>query len=212
LFSSIKPSKGEIVKFLLHNFASSACLGFLLILPLFAMEIVNRRKYNEDFPIVLFFGMWESVCAISIILLPLAQARWPGKHGMMSSDLKLGSMLLANPKSSAVVSIVIFLALGIITLLASLGWAPIQTLINGPNSGQDYVPGLLISTGIFWLAVAAAIIANAPVVRTLQTEGRLFAHKINILIIILFVFFLAIGLTGLILDQWPCFMGVQMCD
>jgi hypothetical protein len=111
-----------------------------------------------------------------------------------------------------VVSIAIFLVLGALALLDSLGWLPLQALINGSNPERDHLPGLLISTGIFWLIVAAAIIANTPVVRTLQAEGRLFAHPINAIIVVLFISFLAIGLTSLIIDQWPCFLGVQMCD
>ncbi len=197
---------------ILQNLVSSAFIGFLFILPFMTMEIINRRNYDEPFPFVLFFGMWQIVFAISLLLLPLVRARRSGKPGTVDTGANRRSALFANPTLSAAVSAAIFLTLGVLALLDNLGWLPLQSFINGPDPEQEYLPGLFINTGIFCIIIAAAVIANIPVVRTLQAGGGLFAHSINITIVAVFVFFFAAGLASLVIDQWPCFLGVPLCD
>ena len=51
----------------------SALISLLLILPFMTMEVVNRRDFNEDFPYMLFFVMWQSLFSISLILWPVLQ-------------------------------------------------------------------------------------------------------------------------------------------
>jgi hypothetical protein len=88
----------------------------------------------------------------------------------------------------------------------------LDRLFNGPNPEVTYLPGQILALGFFAIPVAAGIIAGGPIVRTLQAGGSLFAHPIHLLIITLILSTLAIGLGGLIVDQWPCFMGVPNCD
>ena len=110
------------------------------------------------------------------------------------------------------ISVVLVLSFGILFLLDSLGWVPLQTLINGPNPEQDYLPGMFISLGLFSIPVAAGIIACGPIARTLRAGGSLFAHPINLIIVVFFLSTFALGLASLIIDQWPCFVGVPNCD
>ena len=51
-------SPGGIMQSVLKTFGSSALISLLLILPLMIMEVVNRRNFNEDFPIGLFVMLW----------------------------------------------------------------------------------------------------------------------------------------------------------
>jgi hypothetical protein len=176
------------------------------------MEVVNRRVFKEDFPVFLFFVMWFNMFAISLILLPFVRARRIGNQDMANPVPMQRNTLLTNPKSAAVISVVLLLSPGILFLLDSLGWVSQQSLINGPNPAQEYLPGLFISLGLFSLPVAAGIIACGPIVRTLRAGGSLFAHPINLIIVAFLLSTFAIGLVSLIIDQWPCFIGVPNCD
>jgi hypothetical protein len=60
--------------------------------------------------------------------------------------------------------------------------------------------------------IAAGIIAGRPIVSTLRAGGSLFAHPINLIIIVFILSTFAIGFASFIIDQWPCFIGVPNCD
>jgi len=51
-------SIGDIMQTMLKAIRSLALLSLLLILPFMIMEVVNRRNFNEGFPISLFVIMW----------------------------------------------------------------------------------------------------------------------------------------------------------
>jgi len=210
-------SLGDIMQATLKTLGSSALINFLLILPFMMMEVVNRRNFNEDFPILLFFGMWINLFAISLILLPIVRGRRTGNHDMANPVPAQENTLLTNPKSAAMISVVLILAPGILPLLDSLGWEPLERLLNGPNPEQLYVfgvrvPSQFIALLLISLPVAAGIIAGRPIVSTLRAGGSLFVHPINLIIVVFILSTFAIGLANLIIDQWPCFIGVPNCD
>ena len=176
------------------------------------MEVVNRRNFNEGFPFVLFFVMWFNLFAISLILLPILQARWTGNHDMGNSAPTRGSTVLTNPRWAAIISIALILFPGILLLLDSLGWLSLDRLVNGPNPEVAYLPGLFIFLGLIMFPVAAGIIAAGPIVGTLQTGGRLFTHPIHLIIVVIILSILVVGFSSLLIDQWPCFIGVPNCD
>lgn len=191
---------------------SSAVIGFLLITPLMIMEVVNRRQFEEDFPFVLFFGLWFNVFGIMLILLPIVRGGLIGKQNTENVVPAQRKTLLASPTAAAITSLVLILLPLILFWLASMGWAPMQRLINGPNPEQAYLPGLFISYALISLIVAGGVIAGMPVVRTLRAGGSLFAHPVNVIIMGVLLALFAFGLGSLIVDQWPCFIGVPVCD
>ena len=77
---------------------------------------------------------------------------------------------------------------------------------------MPYLPGQILSFSLILFPIAAGIIAGGPIVRTLLAGGRLFAHPFHLIIVVVISFLFAAGLVGLIVDQWPCFMGVPNCD
>jgi hypothetical protein len=205
-------SPGDMMKNALKTLGSSALVGLLLILPFMIMEVVNRRNLNEEFPIVLFFGMWFNLFAISLILLPIVLGGRTGTHDVADPVSAQGNTLLTNPRSAAMISVALILAPGILPLLDSLGWLSLDRLFNGPNPEVAYLPGLFITFGLILFPVAAGGVAGRPIVRTLRAGGSLFAHPINLIIAGVILFLFAWGVVGLIVDQWPCFMGVPVCD
>ena len=196
----------------LKTIGYSALISLLLILPFMVMEVVNRRDYDEDFPFVLFFGLCFNAFAICLILLPVVRGWRTGKHDTANPAPARKSTLLTNPNSAAVIGVTLILSPVILLLLESLGWVSLDTLVNGPNPEQTYIPGLFISLALFSLPVAGGIIAARPVARTLRAGGGLFAYPINLIIVVLLVSMIAYGVASLLIDQWPCFIGVQNCD
>lgn len=205
-------SQRNIMQNLLKTLGSSALVSSLLILPFIIMEVVNRRTFNEDFPFALFFFMWQLLFAISLILLPFFEA-WRARTSDRANAVPAQeNALLTNPKSAAMISVTIYLALGSLPLLDALGWVSLDSIFNGPNPEQVYLPGLFIAFGCFWLTVAAGVIASRPIINTQQAGDSLTAHPINLVIVVIFVSIFAFGLASLIIGQWGCFIGVPLCD
>ena len=110
------------------------------------------------------------------------------------------------------ISIALILSFAIVALLSYLRWAPLDDLINGPNPEQPYVPGLFIALALFSIPVAAGFIARGPVVNTLRAGGSLFAHPLHLIIVVVILTALAWSWGSWVTDQWPCFLGVPLCD
>lgn len=205
------------MKNILTTLRSPALISLLLVIPFMIMEVVNRRNFNEDFPFMLFFGLWLNLFIISIILFPIMVARRTGNHDMVNPIPTQKSTFLTNPKSTAMISAILFLIPVILSLLTFLGWEPLESLFNGPNPEQlsvfgVRVPSQFIALVLFSLPIAAGIIASRTIVRTLRAGGSLFAHPLHLIIVIVLSFFFIAGVVGLIADQWPCFMGLPNCD
>lgn len=196
------------------NLGSSALISVLLILPLMIMEIVNRRNLNEEFPFMLFFVMWLNLFAISLILLPIVRSRRMRNPDVANPVSAQRNTFLSNPRSAAIISVVLILSPFLLSWLDSLSWVPLDLnrLFNGPNPEVPYPPGQIIALFFFSIPIAAGIIAGGPIVRNLRAGGSLFAYPIHLIIVVLIVSTMVIGVGGLVIDQWPCFMGVPNCD
>jgi hypothetical protein len=206
--------KGDIMQTILKTTGLSMLMSFLIILPFMIMEVVNRRHLNEDFPTMLFFVMGLNLFAISLILLPIVRSRRGASRDTVDPVSTPGNMLLTNPWSAAIISVALILFPFILSWLDSLSWVPLDLdrLFNGPNPEVPYPPGQILALAFFAISVAGGIIAGGPIVRTLRGGGSLFAHPIHLIIVALIVSTMAFGLGSLIIDQWPCFMGVPNCD
>jgi hypothetical protein len=86
-------------------------------------------------------------------------------------------------------------------------WMFVETAI-----GIVDVLGSLIVFGAFSLSVLACIIVRAPIVRTLQAGGSLFAHPINLVLTVAILILVTMVVGGIIIDQYPCWIGVPNCD
>ncbi len=210
-------SPGDIMQATLKTLGSSALISFLLILPFMIMEVVNRRNYNEDFPITVFLALWMNLSAISLILLPIVRSRWIAKRDMENPVPIQGDTLLTNPKSAMWISMGIILSLLTIPLLDTLGWISLEQLLTSSSAEKFYVFGFnVMSRFLVFLAIAlpilAGIVASGPIIRTLQAGGSLFAHPINLIIVAFILVPLVLGFVSFFIDQWPCFIGVPNCD
>jgi hypothetical protein len=210
-------TKGDIKRLIFANLGSSAFISFLIVLPFMIMELVNRQSFfvsgKESFPIGLFVMLWILSMLFILILMPIVRNLRRAGHNIMADAVPTqGNTLLTNPKSAAIISIALILSFAIVALLDYLCWAPMDYLINGPNPEQPYVPGLFIALALFSIPVAAGFIARGPIVNSLRAGGSLFAHPINLIIVIVILASLAWSWGSWAIDQWPCFLGVPNCD
>ena len=203
---------GGAVQPILLNLGLSTLTGFLLIFPLVVMEIVNRRNFNEDFPFMLFFVLWLNLFAISLILLPIVRSRRKRALDLAKPVPTPGDTLLTNPKSAALISVGLFLFPILLFWLQSLGWEPLERLFNGPNPERPYLPGQVLSILLISIPVAAGLIAGGPITRSLQGGGSPFAHPLHLIIVVVILLLFTAGAVGMLVDQWPCFIGLPNCD
>jgi len=200
-------SPADVMQTILQSLRSSAVISFLLTVPFMVMEIVNRRNFNEEFPIILFFAIWLNLFAICLILLPIVRSRQGTNREMGNPAPVQRDTLLMNSRLATIISVVILLVIVPVVLLYSLGSNPEQLYVLGFRVPSQFIALVLLS-----LPVAAGMIAGRPIVNTLRDGGSLFAHPIHLIIVVLILSTFAIGLASFIIDQWPCFIGVPNCD
>ena len=209
--------KGDIMQLIRTNLGASALISFLIVLPFMVMEFVNRQSFftsgKESFPIGLFVMLWVLSMLFFLIPMPIVRnLRRAGNNIMPEPVPTQGNTLLTKPKSATMISIALILSFAIVAVLDYLRWVPLDRLFNGPNPEQPYLPGLLIALAFLSIPVAAGFIACGPIVNTLRAGGSLFAHPINLIIVIVILASLAWSWGSWTIDQWPCFLGVPNCD
>ncbi|MGH7598480.1 MAG: hypothetical protein ACREOI_19155 [bacterium] len=78
-------TQGDAMKNLLTNLRSAAISGFILVLPFMTLELVNRRSFHEDFPILLFGILWLLPMIFIVILTPIVR------------NVRAGNSIMTNP-------------------------------------------------------------------------------------------------------------------
>jgi hypothetical protein len=64
-------SEGDTMQNILTSLRFPMIISFLLILPFMIMEFVNRRNFNEGFPIPLFVIMWLLPVLFILTVMPV---------------------------------------------------------------------------------------------------------------------------------------------
>jgi hypothetical protein len=118
--------------------------------------------------------------------------------------------IISNPNSAAITGILLALPFTVLFLLLTLD-IELHLLYN-PNPDQPDVLGSLIVLGTFLLLFAAIIIVSAPIVRTMRAGGSLFAHPINLILASIILVSILAVVGAIIVDQYPCWIGVPNCD
>ncbi|RPI91645.1 MAG: hypothetical protein EHM40_15135 [Chloroflexi bacterium] len=207
---------------MLTNLRSSAVVGFLIVLPFILLEftfvILKRLTFDlrDALDSVVIFGiLWLGVAAILLILMPLVRSMQAGNNSAANPVPAQGNSILTNPASAAMIGFL--LALPFVTLLSLLllgiepPLGPLTPLFRTEPDQPNYL-SLFIVLGAFLLAITGCIIARAPIVRAVQAGRSLFTHPINLMLAIVILFFLTKLVVGLIVDQFPCWIGVPNCD
>lgn len=211
--------KENLMKNTLKNIGLAAGISFLMLLPFLLMELVNRQSFRvagEEFPIPLFIFLFVWGMVFISILVPIVQSLQARGYESASPAPELRDTITkipANPKSAEISVLVLtlpFLAIGAMQILNIE--PPFAQTLNQPDPDKPNFYNTVIPIGAFFLAIAGALFARTSIVQTLQSQGRLFARPISLIIVLLMLLLLAWNWVGFVIDQWPCFLGVPGCD
>ncbi len=121
-----------------------------------------------------------------------------------------------NPKSAAIISIILALPLAIFFPIAVLEIEPfhgiLKTLFTEADGYRANTLGLAVELGAALLLPAAFIVNLVPIVRNVRAGNSIIATPINLLLGVALLVFLAMTWGWALIDQFPCFMGVPNCD
>ncbi len=123
---------------------------------------------------------------------------------------------LRIPRPAAIISCIICLPFAFLFTLVMLNIesniGPLQPLLNNPNPDQPDVLGSLIALGTFLLVLAAFIINLIQIVRTVRAGGSITTHPVNLLLAVVTLVAIVMVIGGIIVDQYPCWIGIPNCD
>jgi len=212
LIKEMNPMKNTLT-----NLGSAGVISFLILLPFLIMELVNRQSFRasgkEEFPIPLFVFLFVWGMVFILILMPIVRSLRARGASFRGEAGNITTKDLANPRSSEVMVLVVALPFLAISALRILNIEPsFAQAFNQPDPDKPNFYNTVIPLGAFLLAVVASLIARMSIVRTLQARGRLLAHPISLILVLLMLVILAWSWGSFVIDQMPCFVGVPGCD
>jgi hypothetical protein len=122
--------------------------------------------------------------------------------------------VFASPNGAAALSLALCLPLAMMVSIALLNIDPIGGPISGVTADGatlDRVGSLLFLAGFALLPVALFVNA-APSVRRLASGQRLVIAPVNLVLGAAIFLALAFLVGAVIIDQYPCWLGVPNCD
>jgi hypothetical protein len=125
--------------------------------------------------------------------------------------------ILTNPRSASIFSFILILPLVLLFPIAALEIEPFYGLIQSAFVQADgyttTVFGKVIMIITILLLPLLAFIANfIPIMKNVRAGNSILAHPVNLLLGIAISSFFIIFIGGVIVDQYPCWMGVPNCD
>lgn len=126
-----------------------------------------------------------------------------------------GAAQLSAPARSAAIATVLALPFALIYSLLVLHIEPPLGLIGslttvGPD--QPNVVGSAIVVGTWALAVVGFVVDLLPIVRDVRAGHPITKHPVNLALAIVILFLVAGFVVSLVIDQYPCWIGVPNCD
>lgn len=126
------------------------------------------------------------------------------------------SGLLIDSKAAAIVGALLALPFAtLFTLLAVLRveppLGPLERLVTTPPD-QPNVAGSAIVLAAWLLCLVAVVVSAWPVVRAARAGAALASKPANLVVAAASLAFALLFVVGIIVDQYPCWIGVPNCD
>ena len=123
---------------------------------------------------------------------------------------------LTSPRSSATLSLLLCLPLVIIFPIMALEIEPFRTALNRlvvKSDGYSTTTfGYALMLFLMASVPAAFIVSIVPPIRSLRVGRGLGAHRVNLALAAVLFLLIAAFVTGFVVDQYPCWIGVPNCD
>ena len=123
--------------------------------------------------------------------------------------------MTARARSAATVGAILALPFALLYSLLVLHIEPplglLESLVTvGPD--QPNVVGSAIVLGAWLLSVVALVVTLAPILRDARAGGGITTHPVNLALAVVILFFVGGFVVSLVVDQYPCWIGVPNCD
>ena len=123
---------------------------------------------------------------------------------------------LMNPRSAAIISGMLCLPFALIFTFLVLNIEPdfgaLAPLLTSADPNQPDVLGSLVVLGAMVLALAAFMISLVSIGRARQSGASITAYPVNLVIAFATLAIVATFIGAIIVDQYPCWIGVPNCD
>jgi hypothetical protein len=119
---------------------------------------------------------------------------------------------LTNPKSAAATGLLLALPFTTLFLAFMLGLDPSLGLFPRLFNVDESCFVSFIVFGALLLLLAAFIITLAVIVRDVRARNGLSAHPVNLILAIASLTMISLFVGGIVVDQYPCWIGVPNCD
>lgn len=124
--------------------------------------------------------------------------------------------ILTNPRSVAIFSLMLALpgavlfSLFLLHIEPPLG--PLEPLVTAPVDQPNIIGSAIALTLILFLPIVAFIINLGPIMRNARAGNSIAANPTNLLVAAAILFIITMFVGGIIVDQYPCWVGVPNCD
>ena len=123
---------------------------------------------------------------------------------------------LISPRSAAITGLILCLPFILIVTLLALNIQPdfgrLEPLLNNPDPDQPDILGSLIVIGAFFLVISAFAINLIQIGGDLRRGSKITAHPANLVLASVTLATIVLVISGFIVDQYSCWIGVPNCD
>lgn len=126
------------------------------------------------------------------------------------------SGILADSRAASITGVLLALPFAtLFTMLAVLHieppLGPLGPLVTAPVD-QPNVVGTAIVLGAWLLSVVAFVVSVAPIVRSARAGNGVARDPFNLAVAVATLSLVILFVVGIIVDQYPCWIGVPNCD
>jgi hypothetical protein len=123
--------------------------------------------------------------------------------------------MTARARSAAIAGAILALPFALLYSMLALHMEPplhlLESLVTvGPD--QPNVVGSAIVLGAWLLSVVAFVVTLSPIVRDARAGRGLTTQPVNLALAGVILFFVGGFVVSLVVDQYPCWIGVPNCD
>lgn len=136
------------------------------------------------------------------------------RHGKWKFFYQNGVLkaIRAHPEYAAIVSFLLALPFMTLFLLLMLGIEPNLDPFDHTFKSINGHLGSFIVLGLLFLTLAGGLISAIPVVQGIKTGNGMIAFPLNLLLSIVILLFIVAFIGAIVVDQYPCWIGVPNCD
>jgi hypothetical protein len=84
-------------------------------------------------------------------------------------------------------------------------------IVTAPH-GQPNVVGSAVVLGAWLLCMVAVVVSAGPLARSARAGAALTSRPANLVVAAGALAFVLVFVVGIIVDQYPCWIGVSNCD